>query len=542
MLLGGATATVAAAGALKLSPGFAQDATPETELHPEASPVAASDLPTVPPEFATETNWPVEGGNLKGTRVARGSSISTSTVSTLDVAWSFPVESNGTWGALVGNPVIVDGVVFIQTGTSDVFALKLDTGDTVWSKSYNQQIPTGGPNGLAVAYGMAFYAVGNSQVFAVDSATGDELWTVDLEGMRYEGIDMAPAAYGGFVYLSTIPGNVEGYYQGGQRGIIHVLDAVTGETVWIFDTVVDNLWNNSRVNSGGGCWHPPVFDDEGFPYFGIANASPFPGAADFPNGLSRPGANEYANNVLKIDPATGGLVWSFNVNPHDIFDLDNQLSPVLASYTNDGEGQDGSVVPLAITSGKHGYVVALDQLSGDEYWRTPVGTHQNDKLDAIPEGEEIVVFPGALGGVELPFAVTEDKVIVQANNLGMTYNTTSITSADFFSGTSNVVALDIKTGSILWDTALPTGGYGGITIANDVAFTSGLDGVVRGINIADGSVVWTAQTTAGVNTSFAISGDYLVVPSGGVLTASDDTVSPAPERAAAVWVYKLGGA
>ena len=539
VLVGGATAAAVAAGAVKLTPGFAQDATPEPQLHPEASPVAASDLPAVPPEFATETNWPVEGGNLKMTRVAAGSNISTSTVSTLAEAWNFPIVANGTFGALVANPIIVDGVVFIQTGVSDVYALNLETGDVKWQKTYNQQVPTGGPNGVAVAYGNVYYAVGGEgEVVAVDAETGDDIWSVSIQGMRYEGIDMAPAVYGGMVYISTIPGNLEGYYQGGQRGVIHVLDATTGETVWIFDTVVDNLWGNSRVNSGGGLWHPPAFDDEGFPYFGVANASPFPGTAEFPDASSREGANDYANNVLKVDPATGGLIWNTNINPHDVFDLDNQLSPVLASYTD----ADGYETKLVITAGKHGYVVAMDPGNGDEIWRTPVGKHMNDKLDAIPEGETVMVFPGALGGVELPFAVTADKVIVEVVNLGMGYTSTQLDSStvDFLGGTGQVVALDITNGSVLWDVEIPTGGFAGITVANDVAFTSGLDGVVRGYNTADGTLVWSAQTAAGVNTTFAISGDYLVVPSGGLFAPSSDTVSPAPELAPAVYVYKLG--
>jgi outer membrane protein assembly factor BamB len=533
-LIGGATAAAAAASVLKFTPALAQDATPA------ASPEAVA-LPTIPPEFDTETNWPIEGGNLQATRAAAGSTINSSNAGTLGVAWTFPVQAAGSFGALVANPAIVDGVVFQQTGVSDVYALDLATGAVKWQKIYNQQVPTGGPNGVAVAYGNAYYAVGGvGEVVAVNAETGEDVWSVSIQGPRHEGIDMAPAVYDGLVYISTIPGNVDAFYQGGQRGVIHTLDANTGKTVWVFDTVVDNLWGNSMVNSGGGLWHPPSFDSDGFSYYGIGNASPFPGTEEFPNASSRPGDNDYTNNVLKIDPATAGLVWHHNVNPHDVFDLDNQLTPVVTSWTDD----TGFETKLVITSGKHGYVIAVDPLVGEEIWRTPVGIHQNDKLDAIPDGETVVVYPGALGGVELPFAVADGRVIVQANNLGMGYTGTALDAAsiNFLGGTSEVVALDVKNGTVLWSVDLPTGGYGGITVANDVAFTSGLDGVIRGYNTADGTLVFSAQATAGVNTTFAISGDYLIVPAGGLFSPSSDTVSPAPELAPAVYAFKLGAA
>jgi outer membrane protein assembly factor BamB len=540
VLLGGAAAAAVAAGAVKFTPSFAQDATPEPELHPEASPVAASDLPTVPPEFATETNWPVEGGNLKATRLAAGSSISTSTVGDLGLAWTLPIEASGSFGALVANPVIVDGVIYQQSGVSDVYAIDLATGEIKWQKTYNQQVPTGGPNGVAVAYGNAYYAVGGEgEVVAVNAETGEDIWSIFIAGPRKEGIDMAPAVYGGVVYISTIPGNVDAFYQGGQRGVIHGLDATTGQVLWYFDTVVDNLWGNALVNSGGGLWHPPAFDDDGFSYYGIGNASPYPGTEEFPNASSRPGDNDYTNNVLKIDPATVGLVWNHNLNPHDVFDLDTQLTPVLTSWVNEETGYE---TKLVIGSGKHGFVVAMDPLVGEEVWRTPVGKHQNELLDEVPEGETIEVYPGTLGGVETPFAVADGRVLVPVLNLATWYTGAALdaTKLDFTAGTGEVVALDVKDGSVLWDVEVPTGMYGGATVANDVVFVGGLDGVVRGYNTADGTLVWSYQTAAGINTSFAISGDYLVVPSGGLFAPSSDTASPAPELAPALYVFKIG--
>ena len=537
-LVGGASAAVATAGALKFTPAFAQESTPQAGPSTEATP-APSEFPAIPPEFATETNWPIEGGDLKATRVAAGTSISTGTISDLGLAWTMPVDAPGMFGALTANPVIVDGVIYLQTGVSDVFAIELETGNVKWQKTYNQQVPSGGPNGIAVAYGNLFFPVGgDGEVVCLDVETGNDVWSVFIAGPRREGIDMAPAVYAGVVYISTIPGNIDAFYQGGQRGVIHGLDASTGQVLWYFDTTTDNLWGNALVNSGGGLWHPPSFDDDGFSYYGIGNAAPYPGTEEYPDGSSREGPNDYANNVLKIDPSRAGLVWNHNVSPHDIFDLDNHLTPVLTSWTD----ENGFETKLVITSGKHGFVVAVDPLVGEEIWRTPVGRHQNDKLEEVPEGDSIEVYPGTFGGVETPIAVANGVVFVPVLNSATWYFPDSLDAAklDFTAGTGEVVALDVRDGSVIWDVEVPSGVFGSMTVANDVVFTGTMDGLIRAYNVADGTPVWSYQTASGISAGPAISGDYLVVPSGGLFNPSSDTASPAPEVAPALYVFKIG--
>ncbi|MGH2549307.1 MAG: PQQ-binding-like beta-propeller repeat protein, partial [Thermomicrobiales bacterium] len=177
---------------------------------------------------------------------------------------------------------------------------------------------------------------------------------------------------------------------------------------------------------------------------------------------------------------------------------------------------------------------------GEELWRTPVGKHQNDKLDSIPDGETVEVYPGTLGGVETPFAVADGRVLVPVLNLATTYAPGSIAGLSFTDGTGELVALDVRDGSVLWTAEVPSGLYGGATVANDVVFTGGLDGVIRGYNTADGSQVFSYQTASGILTSYAISGDYLVVPSGGALAPSSDTASPTPDAAPAIYTFKIG--
>jgi len=514
------------------NPAFAQD-----EVAADATPVALG--PAIPDEFNVETNWPYENLDLSATRSARGSTISTSTISTLGDAWNFPISAGAAFGSLTANPTVVDGVVFIQDAAANIYALKADTGETVWANMYNDVVPSGGPNGTANAYGMVFSTIGGvGDVIALKSDTGEEIWRTNIQGPLREGITTAPLVYNSIVYVSTIPGHSEGFYAGGQRGLIHALDAASGTVIWYLDTTTDNLWGNPTVNSGGGFWHPPSVDEEGKIYVGIGNAAPYPGVEGFPFASSRPGDNDYANNILKIDPSTAVMDWHVNINPADPFDLDNQLTPVLAEV-------DGRKV--VFTSGKHGYVVCLDRSTGELVWRTPVGTHKNDDRRDFPDPNEVIeVWPGTLGGVETPMAydATNNLIIAPVYELASWYNGTEFDPDhpfDFTIATGLVVALNATDGSVAWQTQTATGPLAGLTIINDVVLSGGLDGVVFAYNIADGSEVWKYQLPVGINAPIAVSGDWVFLPGGGPLIPTAATNPTLPAGGPGLFALNLGG-
>lgn len=504
---------------------------------PEASPTSA--LSGVPPEFSDPANWPVEGGNLQATRQAQGSTISTTTIGELGVGWTAPIQTSGGFGAFVGPPIISGSILYQQDGMSNIHALDKATGEVVWTKTYDASPPSGGPNGVAVAYGRVFFSEGLGTVHAIDAQTGDDIWeTTSLIGPMDEGICMAPLVYDGVVFISTIPGSTEGFYLPGQRGVFYAVDAETGKVLWYWETTTDNLWGNPTVNSGGGLWHPPSVDEQGSVYLGVANAAPYPGNEDWPNGSSRPGDNPYTNNLVSLDTKTGQLNWAFSVTGRDIFDHDNHLSPIPATVTIDGTDR-----PIVIESGKHGIVVAADAETGDELWRTLVGKHQNDDLEEVPEGEELEIFPGTQGGVQTPLAYADGVVYAPVVNSPSYATSSSIVSGQkaLPTATGQLVALDAATGEIIWDVETASPLYGAATVTNDVVFSAGLDGIVRGFNSATGEMIFTYQAPAGINTSLSVSGDSIFVAAGTAIFASADSPDPLPEIAATVVELKIGG-
>ena len=75
---------------------------------------------------------------------------------------------------------------------------------------------------------------------------------------------MAPGYHDGIVYVSTVPGNNAKFYGGGGVGILWALDAATGRKLWQFNTAPKICGPRTpNVNSGGGVWYAPAFDEQG---------------------------------------------------------------------------------------------------------------------------------------------------------------------------------------------------------------------------------------------------------------------------------------
>ena len=92
-----------------------------------------------------------------------------------------------------------------------------------------------------------------------------------------------------------------------------------------------------------------------------------------------------------------------------------------------------------------------------------------------------------------------------------------------------MVALNAADGAVRWSTTVETFFAGGATVANEVVFGAGLDGLVRGFETATGHEIWQYQAAAGINAPPAIAGDILFVPAGGPLFASTPPDAPQAE-------------
>ena len=453
--------------------------------------------------------WPAPNKDLSNSRVA-SSDIDSGNVNQLGVAWTIPIEGSGTFGNYASTPIVADGVVYTQDLTSNVKAIDLQSGQVKWSKDYNST--NVGPNGVAIGYDK-IYGATSEFAFALDKDTGSELWRSQrLIRNANEGIDMAPGVFDGTVYVSTVPGNAKTFYKGNGVGILWALDAETGKEKWKFFTVPEDLWDPTHkdINSGGGLWHPPAFDDNGDVYVDVANPAPWPGTNEFPWGSSRPGPNPHTNTLVKLNRENGQIIWERQVLAHDVYDWDLQLPPILIK-----EGDRN----LALASGKQGYVYAIDQGDGSIVWKKAVGEHnghdndhelalegQYDQMPKLP----IRVLPGALGGVETQMAAADGVVYAPIVNIATNYQTQEKLTLEIPKGTGEMVALNLSDGSVKWQRDLAQPAYGAATISNDLVFTTTFDGKVIALNRDSGSVAWEKQLPAGTNATIAIVGDTLI--------------------------------
>jgi outer membrane protein assembly factor BamB len=450
------------------------------------------------------------GVDLANTRFL-GGAIDKSTAASLRPAWKLPLTAQSSYGALSSTPVISEGVAYVQDLESNVMAVDVESGKTLWTAEFGE--PDQGPNGVVVAAGMVFGATPNA-AFALDQETGKQVWETKLTRRPNESIDMAPGYHGGLVYVATVPTGVTSQYFGGIDGTLYALDAKSGKQAWSFDTAPTKTWSKGHadVNSGGGLWYPPSFDEAGSMYFGTGNPVPFPGAEGLPWGKSRPGPDLYTDSLVKLDAKTGKLQWYYQQTPHDLYDWDFQDPPILASA---GSRE------VAIGAGKSGVVVAVDVKTGKPVWKTPVGTHNghdDDNLLAL-RGEYAklktgaTVYPGTLGGVIAPMAADKTTVFVPIVNHPLTIESgTAIGESEELSG--EMVALDIATGKVLWSERYPSAAFGAPTVVNDMVFFATFDGTVHGLDAKTGGEVWTESLPAGSNSGLAADGDTLLVPAG----------------------------
>jgi outer membrane protein assembly factor BamB len=454
-------------------------------------------------EPSSGAGWPLPNGDRFNTRAVSNSSISAASVDRLGVAWTMPLTASSIYGTFAANPVAdATGTVYLQDLDSNVFAVAVRSGRVLWTRRYGSQDI--GPNGVTVAEGRVFGATAKF-AFALDARTGKELWrnTKLVPPLLQKGggelasgfgIDIQPQVVNGTVYLSSAA------LLGG--GVVYALDASTGKMRWSFDSVIDP---QGKKIIGGGAWNAPAVGPDGTVYFGFGNMYQ-PAAV----GLSHPGARLYTDSTVALNGRSGKLEWYYQAVPNDFHDWDMQLSPI---YTTWGGRK------IVLDGGKMGYVYAMDATTGKLIWKTKVGVHNGHDHDGTLAMQHrlklrfpLTVEPGIVGGVETNMAVAGGVVYVPVADLASVWKrrTTGLGAANFAKGRGEMVALDLGSGRILWDTKLAQMPDGAATVVNDLIFTTTFDGYVMAFKRSSGAVAWKQKLPAFTNAPIAVVGDTLI--------------------------------
>jgi len=319
-------------------------------------------------------NWMSYGRTYDEQRYSPLDRIGASNVAKLGLAWHYDLDT--AHRAQESTPLVIDGVMYVTSAWSKVFALDAATGRELWR--YDPKVPgTAAINaccdvvnrGVAAWDGRLYLGTLDGRLIALDAATGKPVWeVVTVEpGGRYT-ITGAPRVVKGRVIIGNGGGEM------GVRGYVSAYDAATGRQLWRFYTVPGDpskpfespalemaarTWTGEwwKLGGGGTVWDSMAYDpDLDLLYVGTGNGSPWNRAIRSPGG----GDNLFLSSIVALRPETGEYVWHYQTTPGDTWDYTAAQHMILADLAIEGRTRK-----VIMQAPKNGFFYVLDRTTGE---------------------------------------------------------------------------------------------------------------------------------------------------------------------------------
>lgn len=326
---------------------------------------------TVPPG-----QWTAYGRDSSAQRFSPLNQINAGNVSTLGVAWSYALrESRG----VEATPLMVDGLVYVTSAWSIVYALDAKTGAERWVFDPVVDRAVGARSccdvvnrGVAYADGRIFVAALDGRLIALEAKTGRKLWETPSvpENSNYV-VTGAPCIARNLVLIGNSGGDL------GTRGYVGAYDVRTGHPAWRFYTVpgdpakgrdhaasdgvlerMAKTWTGQWWKQGGGgsVWDSITYDAElDRIYFGVDNGAPWNRQIRSPAG----GDNLFLASIVAVDRRSGRYLWHYQVTPGDTWDTGATQSLVLATLDLAGKPRH-----VLMQAPKNGFFYVIDRDTG----------------------------------------------------------------------------------------------------------------------------------------------------------------------------------
>ncbi|MBY0422646.1 MAG: PQQ-binding-like beta-propeller repeat protein, partial [Parvularculaceae bacterium] len=329
-------------------------------------------------------DWLSYGKGYDEQRYSPLTDIDRTSVSRLGLAWSASFDTNRGQEA---TPLVADGVLYVTTAWSKVYAFDAATGAALWSFDPEVDGAVGFSaccdvvnRGVALWKGRVYVGALDGRLIALDAKTGKPVWSVvTVDQTKPYTITGAPRVVKGKVLI----GNGGGEY--GVRGYLSAYDSASGKLVWRFYTTPnpkgeadgaasdrvmaargaatwgEGLWRQS--GGGGTVWDSMAYDPElDLLYFGVGNGSPW-------NHRERSGGvgdNLFLSSIVAVDPDTGAYRWHYQTTPAESWDYTATQHIILADMAIDGVRRK-----VLMQAPKNGFFYVLDRTTGKLLSATP---------------------------------------------------------------------------------------------------------------------------------------------------------------------------
>ena len=516
---------------------------------PGATPAATPAAP------AAASDWATFGYDYGQTRHVPFTKITADNINDLGIAWQvdFQKLDDSIPPANQSFPIVIDGVIYVTTTYSHVFALDAKTGDVKWHWQPDQigffkNFGVSANRGVAVGDGSVFVMTLDMHIYKLDQQTGK----MQQDLLISEVVPDAKAEFG--YYESTAPVYYDGvlYFgvsgsDNGVRGWLMAINGADMSPAWPapFWTIPPDgqAWRSQGQNHGGGTpWMPATIDTEtNILYFETGNPSP-----DFFGGV-REGTNPNTDSIIAVKAKTGEQVWVSPTIAKDLWDYDTAAPPVLFMGVVDGEQRK-----LVAEGSKGGQWWCWDAATGEKIYEG-VAFSTQDHPDPTPDG--VLAYPGILGGsnyapqsydpttnfylicnIEWPAVVSSaDPAAVERRGRGdIDYGGTAVFSADV-KPYGTYVAIDVNSGELAYSNKVPGILRSGFTTtASGLGFFGGTtyeDSNVHCIDTASGDMLW----------SFGVGNDVQSAPSIYELDGDQYVAQVVGGTGSRLIAFKLGG-
>ena len=321
---------------------------------------------------ANADQWMSHGRNYFEQRFSPLKLITTDNVSQLGLAWYGDFDTNR---GQESTPVEVDGVVYVTTAWSKLYAYEVKTGRELWK--FDPKVPgEWGVNaccdvvnrGVAIWKGKVYLGTLDGRLIALDAGSGKAVWSTQVTDKdKPYSITGAPRIANDKVLMGQAGSEF------GARGFMSAYDAETGKLDWRwyispgdpkdgFETKelarAAKTWGGEwwKTGGGGGPWDAITYDPTtNYVIIGTGNGAPWPAE------IRSPGNNDnlFLASMVALNADTGQYVWHYQMTPHESWDYDGTQQITLADLTIEGEKRH-----VAMQASKNGFFYVVDAKTG----------------------------------------------------------------------------------------------------------------------------------------------------------------------------------